>query len=525
MKYTLTLAVLSLFGLLFIAFTPVEETSSRLNVLVFTKTTAYRHQNIPEGIKAFRSLADQENWNLTATEDPGFFNEAYLEKVDVVLFFNTSGDILNPAEEKAFEAYIRNGGGFVGIHAAADTEEDWPFYQELVGAYFDSHPPVQEARLLVRQATQHPAINHLHQDWTPTDEWYYFKAPLKSHATVLLELDESSVTGKAPTGQPHPIAWAHQKFGGRMLYTGIGHTAAQFSNPVYLEHLIRSVQWAGGQYEIAQPNTWQDLLDPELSQWDSYLGVPHESVTLPFDFPKQADVTKGKALGLNKDPLQVFSIETGAQGEPILHITGEIYGGLTSKVNYQNYHLRCQFKWGKQKWEPRLELQRDNGLLFHATGAHGAFWKVWMRALECQIQERDFGDFYPVAGTIANFTVRKHPENGGLMFDPAGVEVMASFLPGFNTGRVIKAQDYEKPNGEWNTVEILTVGDRAVFVVNGHVVSALTHARYQLGDQQIPLRGGKLQIQSEAAEAYYKNIQIRGIEVFPQEIMKAVGWE
>ena len=138
---------------------------------------------------------------MTTTEDATYFNDKFLSKIDVVVFFNTTGDILNSSEEIALEGFIKSGGGFLGIHAAADTEYDWPFYQELIAAHFASHPPTQKARLIVHQETNHPAIGHLGNEWSLRDEWYSFKEPLKSHATLLMEVDDSSLSGKIPLTQ------------------------------------------------------------------------------------------------------------------------------------------------------------------------------------------------------------------------------------------------------------------------------------------------------------------------------------
>ena len=222
-----------------------EIENDSLNVLVFSKTEGYRHDNIKIGVAGFRTLAAKKSWKMTTTEDASYFNNKFLSKVDVVIFFNTTGDVLNSSQEIALEAFIKNGGGFLGIHAAADTEYDWPFYQELIAAHFASHPRTQHARLIVHQETNHPAIGHLGNEWLLRDEWYFFKEPLKSHATLLMEVDDSSLSGKIPLIQVHPIAWAHEKFGGRAMYTGIGHTAEQFSDPVYLEHITRSIEWVG----------------------------------------------------------------------------------------------------------------------------------------------------------------------------------------------------------------------------------------------------------------------------------------
>ena len=239
--------IIVLIGIFLFSFSDISKKNENdtLNVLVFSKTQGYRHENIKIGLAGFRTLAANKSWKMTTTEDATYFNDKFLSKIDVVVFFNTTGDILNSSEEIALEGFIKSGGGFLGIHAAADTEYDWPFYQELIAAHFASHPPTQKARLIVHQETNHPAIGHLGNEWSLRDEWYSFKEPLKSHATLLMEVDDSSLSGKIPLTESHPIAWAHEKFGGRSMYTGIGHTAEQFSDPVYLEHIARSVEWVG----------------------------------------------------------------------------------------------------------------------------------------------------------------------------------------------------------------------------------------------------------------------------------------
>ena len=239
--------IIVLIGIFLFSFSDISKKNENdtLNVLVFSKTQGYRHENIEIGIASFRTLAANKSWKMTTTEDATYFNDKFLSKIDVVVFFNTTGDILSSSEEIALEGFIKSGGGFLGIHAAADTEYDWPFYQELIAAHFASHPPTQKARLIVHKETNHPAIGHLGNEWSLRDEWYSFKEPLKSHATLLMEVDDSSLSGKIPLTESHPITWAHEKFGGRSMYTGIGHTAAQFSDPVYLEHITRSVEWVG----------------------------------------------------------------------------------------------------------------------------------------------------------------------------------------------------------------------------------------------------------------------------------------
>ncbi|MEN0048234.1 MAG: family 16 glycoside hydrolase, partial [Bacteroidota bacterium] len=205
---------------------------------------------------------------------------------------------------------------------------------------------------------------------------------------------------------------------------------------------------------------WIPLLDKELSQWEVFMGVPHESVDLPMDHPKSKDGKTGTPLGLNNDPKNVFTTKINEEGEVELYITGEIFGALSSKKAYENYHFRCEFKWGEKKWKPRLTQKRDNGILYHCTGKHGAFWNVWMRCLELQVQEGDFGDFHPLAGAIADFKVKKVPNTEkGYIFDLDGTTKSVAYMPGFEVGRVIRSENHEKAHGEWNLLEVYTIGD------------------------------------------------------------------
>ncbi len=257
----------------------------------------------------------------------------------------------------------------------------------------------------------------------------------------------------------------------------------------------------------------QQLLDPELSQWDTWMGIPHSSVAgLPEGTFQSDDVTTGTPMGLNNDPLNVFTTFE-EDGETILHVSGEIYGGLTSKVSFENYHLQLQVKWGDKKWPPRLEQRRDSGLLYHCQGDHGAFWQVWKACLEYQIQEHDFGDFIPLAGVKGSF--RGHPEddteNSRIIFDPSADYLLDQ--QGYR--HATREPDYA--HGEWNTVDLYVVGDRAIHVVNGEVVFAIKDA---LGVDDKPLTSGQIQLQSEAAEIFYKNVTIRPIDSLPEAFVQ-----
>ena len=214
------------------------------NALVFSKTTGFRHASIANGIAAVQALADQHGFTMTATEDAAVFTDATLAPYDVVLFLNTTGDILDAAQQAAFERFIRAGNGFAGVHSAADTEYDWPFYGELVGAYFESHPAIQTATITVADAA-HPSTAALPKRWERTDEWYNFRRNPRGDIHVLATLEEATYSGGA-MGYDHPIAWCHAYEGGRAWYTAGGHTADTYDEPFYREHLYQGLAYAAG---------------------------------------------------------------------------------------------------------------------------------------------------------------------------------------------------------------------------------------------------------------------------------------
>jgi type 1 glutamine amidotransferase len=204
-----------------------------VTVVVFSRTTGFRHDSIPAGIEAFRQLSS----DVVATEDPAALED--LGGVAAVVFMNTNGDVLTDAGRAALEAYVRGGGGFLGVHAAAATEYGWPFYGELVGAWFDKHPAVQPATITVSDP-DHPATAHLPAAWARVDEWYDFRS--LPDARVLLRLDEATYSGGG-MGADHPLAWCHERLGGRAFYTALGHTIESYAEPAFCEHLARALDW------------------------------------------------------------------------------------------------------------------------------------------------------------------------------------------------------------------------------------------------------------------------------------------
>jgi cytochrome c len=218
--------------------------SSEISLLVFSRTAAFRHDSIPAGVQALKQLAAKREWSLTSTEDPTAFDDAGLAAYDVAIFLSTTGDVLNDAQQAAFERFIRAGKGFVGIHSASDTEYDWPWYGELVGAYFREHPAVERADVVVEDAT-HLATLGLPNPWSRTDEWYAFESNPRGRVHVLLSLDEASYSPLAANmGSDHPVAWYREYDGGRTFYTALGHTVESYADPLFIGHLAGAIEWA-----------------------------------------------------------------------------------------------------------------------------------------------------------------------------------------------------------------------------------------------------------------------------------------
>ncbi|MGP3999742.1 ThuA domain-containing protein [Streptomyces sp. 8N706] len=213
-------------------------------ILVFSKTAGFRHDSIPDGIAAVKDLGTAGGFAVDATEDATAFTADNLARYDAVVFLSTTGDVLDSAQQSAFEGYIERGGGYAGVHAAADTEYDWPFYGGLAGAYFQSHPHIQPATVDVEDRA-HPATAHLGARWERTDEWYNYRTNPRERAHILATLDESSYTGGSMGGD-HPISWCQNYRGGRAFYTGGGHTRESYAEPAFRSHLLGGIRYAAG---------------------------------------------------------------------------------------------------------------------------------------------------------------------------------------------------------------------------------------------------------------------------------------
>ena len=211
--------------------------------LVFSRTEGFRHDSIPAGIAAIQQLGRQRGFSVDVTENAATFADASLARYKVVVFLSTTGDVLDNGQQAAFERFIRRSGGFVGVHSAADTEYDWPFYGALIGAYFAGHPEIQQASMQVENS---PTTAGLPRLWVRRDEWYNFQKNPRANVDVLAALDERTYTG-GTMSPDHPIMWSHTYEGGLGWYTAGGHTTESFSEPLFLDHLGKGILWAAGQ--------------------------------------------------------------------------------------------------------------------------------------------------------------------------------------------------------------------------------------------------------------------------------------
>ena len=240
-----------------------RDPAARFRILVFSRTAGFRHGSIPAGIAALRQLGSLNGIQVDTIEEPTLFTDAVLSRYDVVVFLSTTSDVLNDTQQAAFERFIQSGRGYVGIHSATDTEYGWPWYGLLTGGYFRNHPPGTPAATVVTEDIDDNSTRHLPLRWPRVDEWYNYQRPVNpmvngggddystrnSGIHVLLTVDESTYVeqdGSDGVNDDHPISWCQRYDGGRMWYTGMGHTDASYQEPFFLQHVLGGLEFAAG---------------------------------------------------------------------------------------------------------------------------------------------------------------------------------------------------------------------------------------------------------------------------------------
>ena len=237
--------------LVFLSFVLTASFSQQFKALLFTKTDGFHHESIHEVVATIRQLANRHHFTVDWHENAAIFNDKALEGYAVIIFLNTTGNILNDEQQAAFEKFIRAGKGFVGIHSASDTEYEWPWYTKMVGMMFKIHPQNQTAYLKVENSN-FPGMERFPAKLLWTDEWYEFSARKADDLKFLLSVDEKSYNPYAKWGENegkgmgnfHPISWYHPYDGGRAFYTALGHIALTFSDQIFQNHIYGGIYWA-----------------------------------------------------------------------------------------------------------------------------------------------------------------------------------------------------------------------------------------------------------------------------------------
>lgn len=246
MKTTFLLIVITMLGIF-----PSVQAQKQFKALIVTNTNGWHHESIHYGVVALKELATRNFFDAEVFQDPNSFNDSFLKQFQVIIFLNTTGDILNAQQQKVMERFIQSGKGFVGIHSASDTEYDWDWYTKLVGRMFYIHPVIQTAKLQIIDGS-FPGMQGFGQGNLWTDEWYQFSEEKVNDLHYILGVDETTYNPKANWGPKkgegmgkfHPLAWYHNYDGGRSFYTALGHLPTNFSNEAFLNHLYAGILWA-----------------------------------------------------------------------------------------------------------------------------------------------------------------------------------------------------------------------------------------------------------------------------------------
>ncbi|MDG1733063.1 MAG: DUF1080 domain-containing protein [Thalassotalea sp.] len=252
------------------------------------------------------------------------------------------------------------------------------------------------------------------------------------------------------------------------------------------------------QFSFAEnDNQWRSLFNGEdLKGWQKYVSFQPES-------NKHNLKSIHTPRGVNNDPKQVFSVIDG-----LIRISGEEWGAITTEAEFANFHLKFDIKWGKKKWFPRQDVVRDSGILYYAVGPHGAQSEHWMRSHEFQLQEGDSGDYHSLDGAVIDVKSGEAQQGNWKFYRYDPTLPLRKNI----SSRVLKQGLHENPSGEWDTMEIIADADTLIHIVNGHEVFRASNSRQKVDGKFTKLDKGKIQIQSEGAEVFYRNILIRTLD-------------
>jgi hypothetical protein len=249
----------------------------------------------------------------------------------------------------------------------------------------------------------------------------------------------------------------------------------------------------------------------DLENWDTYLGRPQSELEVPYlDIDENGHYTE--IFGLNNDPMEVFSVME-EDGINVIRISGYVWGGLITKEEYENYHIHLEYKWGELKHPPREELPRNSGLCYHSVGKYGVFWTFWMRSCELEIMEGGLGDFVRVDQVFANINAEFDSEisSPGYRYSAEGETTEVNY----NTYKIFAGDDYEYTVGQWNSIDLYTFNQDAIHIINDQIVIHAEEITEMMNSEKVPLTKGKIQLQSEGAEIFYRNIYIEPINKLP----------
>jgi hypothetical protein len=259
---------------------------------------------------------------------------------------------------------------------------------------------------------------------------------------------------------------------------------------------------------------WTNLLDKNHAQWETYLSYKH-NVDYKGEAPVDASGKPVEPLGYNVDPEKVFTVIV-ENNEPVLRISGDVYGCIFTKSEFSNYHMTLKVKWGEHKSVPRLDKLKDSGIVYHSIGQSGVdYWRAWMLGQEFQIMEGHIGDYWNIS--TSTIDIRAFLPEGRMNSVASHRRPFLPFGSSQPEGFCMRSEDHESVSGEWTTIDLICFEDKALHIVNGNVVMILQNSAYMKDGKRIPLTKGKIQLQSEAAEVFYKEIKVRTITALPSE--------